>query len=113
MHPEPNEEACFTSVHGFTGCGDLHRSGPIGGAANGIPLNETTPSDETPVMRPPVTSASRTSAFAAEINHAAARTVKIDTFCTETTSVSGPHHGIPLMGPFDLGFYPRRDSAYR
>ena len=35
-------------VHGAAGWGGRHRSSPTGGAANGMPLNDSTPSAVTP-----------------------------------------------------------------
>src|SRR5512139_3811900 len=55
MHPGPKLSAFFTPVHLFTGCGAFQRSSPKGGAANGIPLKEATPSFTTPSSSPPVT----------------------------------------------------------
>ena len=40
----PNVAACFTPVHGATGCGACHRSAPTGGAVYGTPRNARTPS---------------------------------------------------------------------
>src|SRR6516164_2447834 len=45
---------------------------PNGGAANGIPLNDTMPLTTTPDTRPPVTSASRTCAPAGDASHSTA-----------------------------------------
>ena len=44
MQRAPNVAACFTPVHGATGCGACHRSAPTGGAAYGTPRNARTPS---------------------------------------------------------------------
>src|SRR5579862_2739092 len=57
MQLGPNVSALRTPVHGATGWGDFQRSAPVGGAANGMPLYETTPSARTPVTSPPVTAA--------------------------------------------------------
>src|SRR5215472_5495565 len=99
MQPGANEEACFTPVQDFTGCGDLQRNGPTGGAAKGMPLNETTPSAETPARCPPVTSVSLISAFAWEPKTVASTAARIDSFCTEITSVIRPHNGVPPVRP--------------
>src|SRR3954466_14598729 len=61
-HPGPKLSACFTPDQGCTRCGAFQRSAPTGGAANGIPLNDTMPCASAPATRPPVTSASRTCA---------------------------------------------------
>src|SRR5258706_6602730 len=81
MQLAPKVDACFTPVHGGSGCGAFQRSGPTGGAANGIPLNKTMPFATAPATRPPVTSASRTSARApAATRSAAAHPITIDIF---------------------------------
>jgi len=49
-----------------TVCGGFQRSGPMGGAANGMPLNEDTPLSEVPSITPPVTDARRISALAGD-----------------------------------------------
>jgi addiction module HigA family antidote len=38
------------AVHFATGCGGRHRRSPTGGAANGMPLKEATPSATTPCV---------------------------------------------------------------
>src|ERR1019366_6309819 len=48
----PYSAAGRTPVHAFTGAGARHRKSPTGAAANGIPLNPTTPSRATPFSRP-------------------------------------------------------------
>ena len=35
--------AIFTPCHAMTGCGFFQRSSPVGGAANGMPLNDAMP----------------------------------------------------------------------
>src|ERR1700681_3606082 len=82
MQLGPNVDACLTPVHGFTGWGARQRSAPTGGAANGMPLNDTMPFASTPATRPPVTSTSRTCAPAGGPSHtmAAAHTTPIDSF---------------------------------
>src|SRR4249919_2080749 len=57
MQPGANASAFFVPCQPSTGCGALHRRSPTGGAANGMPLNDTTPSCSTPATFPPVTAA--------------------------------------------------------
>ena len=45
-HTGPNASALRTPSHGATGCGAFQRSGPTGGAPNGMPRNTRTPSGE-------------------------------------------------------------------
>src|SRR5438067_12575179 len=42
MQRGPNATAVFTPSHRIGGCGAFQRSGPTGGAANGMPLNTRT-----------------------------------------------------------------------
>src|ERR1700722_20849576 len=49
--------ACFTPDQDFTGAGAFQRSGPTGGAANGMPLKMVTPLSAVPLTSPPVTRA--------------------------------------------------------
>src|SRR5437660_9114291 len=51
MHCAPKAVAGRVSVHFGTGWGGCHRSGPTGGAANGMPLKDLTP----PASVPPST----------------------------------------------------------
>src|SRR5262249_43763518 len=50
----PNVSALRMPVHFATGCGARHLSSPVGGAANGTPLNTRTPGvdADTPAIRP-------------------------------------------------------------
>src|ERR1019366_5043421 len=48
----PYSAAGRTPVHTLAGAGARHRKSPTGAAANGIPLNPTTPSRATPFSRP-------------------------------------------------------------
>src|SRR5436190_23515794 len=50
-----NALAARTPAQGATGCGVFQRSAPVGGAANGMPLNAATPFATTPCTSPPVT----------------------------------------------------------
>src|ERR1039457_1051211 len=43
MQRGPNPVAWRTPLQFLTGCGGLHRRDPMGGSANGIPLNSRTP----------------------------------------------------------------------
>ena len=52
MQLAPNVDASRTPSHGATGRGGLHLSSPTGGAAKGMPLNDTTPSSTTPCTWP-------------------------------------------------------------
>ena len=54
MQPRAKVSATLTPFHALTGCGTFQRRSPTGGVANGIPLNEATPSLTTPFNRPPV-----------------------------------------------------------
>ena len=45
------DPAC-TPAQAAGGCGGRQRNGPTGGAANGMPLNVSTPSWRTPCRRP-------------------------------------------------------------
>src|SRR5207247_7043562 len=45
-HTGPNASAFRTPSQRATGCGAFHRSGPIGGAPNGMPRKTRTPSGE-------------------------------------------------------------------
>ena len=45
-HTGPNASALRTPSQCATGCGAFQRSGPTGGAPNGMPLNTRTPSGE-------------------------------------------------------------------
>jgi hypothetical protein len=47
-----NWSAFLTPAHGSGGAGARQRRAPIGGAANGIPLNARTPSASTPSTKP-------------------------------------------------------------
>src|SRR6476620_2318185 len=47
-----NSVAWRTPVHLAAGCGGRQRSSPTGGAANGTPLKETTPSTASPCSSP-------------------------------------------------------------
>src|SRR5215831_12261422 len=42
VHGAPNASALRTPSHFAAGCGARHRFSPVGGAANGIPLNTRT-----------------------------------------------------------------------
>src|SRR5580698_9384183 len=55
MQPGAKVSACLTPDQLMTGCGARQRCSPVGGAANGIPLNETTLPTATPCTVPPVT----------------------------------------------------------
>ena len=55
MQSWPYSVAGRTPVHATTGCGGRQRKSPCGGAANGIPLNESTPSATAPLIVPPST----------------------------------------------------------
>ena len=55
MQSWPYSVAGRTPVHATTGCGGRQRKSPSGGAANGIPLNESTPSATAPLIVPPST----------------------------------------------------------
>src|SRR5689334_6698801 len=50
-----NAFAARAPAHAATGCGFFQRSAPVGGAANGIPLNVPTPFTTAPCTSPPVT----------------------------------------------------------
>src|SRR5687767_3493743 len=52
MQSAPYVAAERTPDHGFTGCGGFQRSSPTGAAANGIPLNATTPAFTVPCTFP-------------------------------------------------------------
>jgi hypothetical protein len=52
MQLAPNSTAWRTPVQRAAGCGGRHRSSPTGGAANGIPLYDTTRSANTPWSSP-------------------------------------------------------------
>ena len=52
MQSAPNSAAWRMPVHGAAGWGGRHRSSPTGGAANGMPLNDSTPSSITPCTSP-------------------------------------------------------------
>ena len=60
-----NLSAARTPCHAAADCGFFQRSSPTGGAANGMPLNATTPFAATPCTWPPVTFAVVTCAAAA------------------------------------------------
>jgi hypothetical protein len=87
MQLGPYSDACFTPVHGFTGCGAFQRRDPVGGDAKGTPLKEAIPFETTPATLPPVTSASRTCAFAGAANQmlSAANAANADGFLTDTS----------------------------
>src|SRR5581483_10092837 len=55
MHPGPKVSARFTPDQLLTGWGARQRFSPVGGAAKGMPLKETTPPVATPWTLPPVT----------------------------------------------------------
>src|SRR6188508_384767 len=57
-----NAFAARTPCQETTGCGFFQRNSPVGGAANGIPLNTTAPVAATPCTSPPVTLAVSTCA---------------------------------------------------
>src|SRR5262245_1178186 len=59
-----NALAARTPCHGAAGCGFFHRRAPVGGDANGIPLNDATPFAATPCSSPPATFAVETCAAA-------------------------------------------------
>src|SRR5512143_2862021 len=50
-----NVAAIFTPCHAMTRWGFFQRSAPVGGAANGIPLNAAMPFSAPPSTTPPVT----------------------------------------------------------
>src|SRR5262245_60830541 len=62
-----NEVAARTPCQAAAGCGFFQRSAPVGGAANGMPLNAATPFAATPCTSPPVTLAVRTCAAAEKL----------------------------------------------
>src|SRR5580704_19362520 len=66
MQPGANVSACLTPDQLMTGWGGRQRWSPVGGAANGIPLNETMLPAATPCTVPPVTLAVVTWASAQE-----------------------------------------------
>src|SRR5262245_21578516 len=87
MQLGPYSDACFTPVHGLTGCGAFQRKDPVGDAAKGMPLNEAMPFEIAPATLPPVTSASRTCALAGAANQmlSAAKAANADGFLTDTS----------------------------
>jgi hypothetical protein len=64
MHTLPNLSASRTPVHFATGCGAAHRNAPIGGAANGMPLNARMPVDDS-VLPPSKPASSVNGSFSA------------------------------------------------
>src|ERR1035441_2669472 len=63
MQRGPNPVAWRTPLQVLTGCGGLHRNAPMGGSANGIPLNSRTPDACGPVpSRMPLASVTRSAA---------------------------------------------------
>src|SRR5262245_2884319 len=52
MQSGPNSAAERTPVHGAGGCGARQRKLPTGGAANGMPLNQSTPFESAPRSMP-------------------------------------------------------------
>src|SRR5271169_3115098 len=52
MQSWPYWSATRTPFQGAAACGERQRRSPVGGAAYGTPLYETTPSDTTPATRP-------------------------------------------------------------
>src|SRR2546423_2604729 len=52
MHSALNASAFLTPFHAAAGCGAFQRRAPIGGAANGMPLNTRTPSAAVPAIAP-------------------------------------------------------------
>jgi len=53
-HDGPKAVASRTPSHGATGCGGRHRSGPTGGAANGMLRKTATSPSTSPRSRPAV-----------------------------------------------------------